>query len=253
MRRREAMLGAGAVAVSTVLGGGLSAFPRPALARIRPIGVARTIAIESRGGPRIGRKSYADSLPLADGEVVLTFDDGPWPDTTPAVLDALSEAQTRATFFMIGRNALSWPAIARRVVSDGHTVANHTLSHPWTMRQRSFEVGVREIIEGERAISAAIGRPIAPFFRFPGFADTPALLVELARQDRSVWGTDVWASDWNQMVPARQLSLVVSRLKRTRGGVVLFHDTRPQTAAMMPAFLQRLAAENMRIVHAVPA
>jgi peptidoglycan-N-acetylglucosamine deacetylase len=125
------------------------------------------------------------------------------------------------------------------------------MNHPWTMRERSTEDGLREIAEGEDAIQQAIGRKIAPFFRFPGFADTPDLLNELSRRGVSAWSTDLWASDWNPMAPEKQLALLMGRLARLRKGVVLMHDIQPQTAKMMPLFLQALKAGGYRIVHTV--
>ncbi len=78
------------------------------------LGVARTLALSTKGGFAVGLESYPQSLDLADHEVVLTFDDGPSPKTTPAVLAALSHECVKATFFLIGRNAEANPALVRR-------------------------------------------------------------------------------------------------------------------------------------------
>jgi peptidoglycan/xylan/chitin deacetylase (PgdA/CDA1 family) len=212
---------------------------------------SRILKVDSTGGRRLGLKHHAQTLPLGDGEIVLTFDDGPLPATTLPILDALDRAGAKAVFFMIGRNARANPQVARRIAASGHTIANHTMNHPWTMPGISFERGLREIDEGRDAIAQATGSAVAPFFRFPGFADTPALLAELSRRDVSVWGADLWASDWNTMVPDAQLHLLMGRLRRARRGIVLLHDTRAQTAAMLPALLRALPAEGFRIVHAV--
>lgn len=220
-------------------------------AEAAPLGTHRTIYVASDGGARFGRKQYAQSLPLQDGEVLLTFDDGPLPATTGPVLDALAAEGVKATFFLIGRNAQANPQMVRRILAGGHTLANHTMNHPWTMRDRTTTVGLREIAEGEDAIQQAAGQKIAPFFRFPGFADTPDLLNELSRRNVSVWGTDIWASDWNPMAPQQQLALVMGRLARLRKGMILMHDIQPQTARMMPAFLGALRAGGYRLVHAV--
>jgi peptidoglycan-N-acetylglucosamine deacetylase len=216
-----------------------------------PLGTHRTLYVASDGAARFGRKSYPQTLALADGEVILTFDDGPLPATTNHVLDALAREDVRATFFVIGRNARANPATVRRIVAAGHTLANHTMTHPWTMRERSIENGLREIAEGHDAIVQAAGQRIAPFFRFPGFADTPDLLNELSRRGESAWGTDLWASDWNPMAPEQQLALLMGRLRRLRKGIVLMHDIQPQTARMMPLFLQALKTDGFRVVHAV--
>jgi peptidoglycan-N-acetylglucosamine deacetylase len=216
-----------------------------------PLGTLRTMYVAGDGGPRFGLKQYPQTLPLQDGEVVLTFDDGPLPATTLPVLDALAAEDVKATFFLIGRNARGNPETARRILAAGHTLANHTMNHPWTMRERTTEHGLREVAEGEDAIQQAVGQKIARFFRFPGFVDTPELLGEFSRRGISVWGTDIWASDWNPMAPERQLALLMGRLRRLGKGMILMHDIQPQTARMMPAFLKALKAGGYRVVHTV--
>jgi peptidoglycan/xylan/chitin deacetylase (PgdA/CDA1 family) len=228
----------------------LAGSPLPAQAAL---GTARVISVDTVGGPRFGIKSYPGTLPLADGELVLTFDDGPLPATTGPVLDALARDNVRATFFLIGRNARANPTFVRRIAAAGHTLANHTMNHPWTLRQRSFEAGMKDILDGQDAIEQAAGQKIAPFFRFPGFADTPELLAELSRRNIAVWGADLWASDWNEMTPEAQLQLITTRVVKARKGIVLLHDTRRQTAAMLPAFLSALNQRGFRVAHAVPA
>ena len=95
--------------------------------------------------------------------------------------------------------------------------------------------------------------PKTPFFRFPGFAASPALLDRLAARGIVVFGADLWASDWNRMTPDQELRLVLARLDESQGGIVLFHDTKTATAAMLPAFLRALKARRYRVVHVVPA
>jgi peptidoglycan-N-acetylglucosamine deacetylase len=216
-----------------------------------PLGTWRILPVSTAGGPRFGGKTYPATLPLADGEVILTFDDGPLPATTGPVLDTLAREGVRATFFLIGRNARANPQLVQRIINGGHTIGNHTMNHLWTLKQRSFEVGVREIDEGRDAIEQVSGRRIAPFFRFPGFADTPELLAELSRRNIATWGTDLWASDWNEMTPGAQLNLLYARIQRARKGIVLMHDIRPQTVAMLPSFLTALKQGGFKVVHAV--
>ena len=222
--------------------------PVPAACTPDALGTSRVLTVATAGGPAYGTKHYPATLPLADGEVVLTFDDGPAARTTAQVLDALARECVRATFFLIGRNAQGLPALAARAARDGHTLANHTWSHPWTIDRLSPEAGLAEIDRGAAAIRAA-GGTLAPFVRFPGFVETPALRAELARRNIAVFGADLWASDWNPMAPEVQLSLLLARLERARKGIILFHDTRAQTAAMLPAFLRQLKARGYRVVH----
>jgi peptidoglycan/xylan/chitin deacetylase (PgdA/CDA1 family) len=221
------------------------------------LGTERVLAVSVASTPRVGRKHFATTLPLARKEVVLTFDDGPWPGTTDRVLDALRRECVKATFFLLGHNAAEHPALVRREVAEGHTVAHHTFSHPLLARL-SLAAAEAEIDRGVAAVeTAGTGRtgrsPATPFFRFPGFASSPALLGRLQQRGIVVFGADLWASDWNPMTPAQELALVMGRLNATGGGILLFHDTKAQTAAMLPAFLRELKRQGYRVVHAVPA
>ena len=219
------------------------------------LATSRVIAVDAATTPRVGRKHFPATLPLREREVVLTFDDGPWPGTTAAVLDALKHECVRATFFLLGQNAMAHPEPARRALAEGHTVAHHSFQHP-LLDHMSEAAATAEIDHGFAAVDAALyGRagkqPRTPFFRFPGFASTPALLDRLNGRGIVVFGADLWASDWNPMTPDAELNLVLGRLDASRGGIILFHDTKRQTAAMLPAFLRSLKARGYRIVHVV--
>lgn len=221
------------------------------------LGTARVLPVSAATAPRVGLKSFPATLPLGPKEVVLTFDDGPWPGTTPKVLDALKRECVRATFFMLGQHAEQYPALARRILAEGHTVAHHTYSHrilnrlPAAAAEAEINRGIEEddyAVYGQRR-----SQPATPFFRFPGFAATPALLEALNRRGIVVFGADVWASDWNPMDPFDQTRLIVGRIEAVGGGIVLFHDTKMQTAAMLPDFLRELKRRGYRVVHVVPA
>jgi peptidoglycan-N-acetylglucosamine deacetylase len=217
------------------------------------LGTARVLAVEAATTPRVGRKQFPQTLPLAPKEVVLTFDDGPWPGTTERVLDALRQECVRATFFLIGRNALDHPGLAQRALAEGHTVAYHSFSHPMLNRM-SIAAAQSDIERGMAAVDGALrghGAPVTPFFRFPYFASTPPLLDWLERRRMVVFGADLWASDWNPMSPDQELRLVLERVEASRGGIVLFHDTKAQTAATIPPFLRALKARGFSIVDVV--
>jgi len=220
------------------------------------LGTARVIEVDARSTPRVGRKQFPSTLPLGAREFVLTFDDGPWPGTTPKVLDALKNECVRATFFLLGRNAAAYPQLARRALSEGHTVGHHSYSHPLLDRM-SMSKAEMEIDRGIAADEFALyGRrqttPTTPFFRFPGFAANGALLNRVAERGLVVFGADVWASDWLPMGPDQELRLILSRIERAGRGIVLFHDTKAQTARMLPAFLYELKRRGYRVVHIVP-
>jgi peptidoglycan-N-acetylglucosamine deacetylase len=222
------------------------------------LGVSRTLEIGSSGGLQIGLKTYPRSLALADHEIVLTFDDGPAAATTPKVLDALAKECVKATFFLVGRNAETFPDLVKREVAEGHTVAHHTFTHPEiTMRGLTDSAARADILRGFQADDiAAYGSsgsaPKVPFFRFPGFADTPELVQWLAAQNIAVFGADLWASDWTLMTADAERDLVLQRLDKEGRGIVLFHDTKQQTAEMLPAFLRELKKRGYKIVHIVP-
>jgi peptidoglycan/xylan/chitin deacetylase (PgdA/CDA1 family) len=95
--------------------------------------------------------------------------------------------------------------------------------------------------------------PGTPFFRFPYFDMTPQTLDLLQSRGIVVIGADLWASDWNPMTPKQQLKLLIERLNIARKGIILLHDPKAQTAAMLPAFLRYLRDNHYRVVHLVPA
>ncbi len=232
------------------------------------LGTSRVVEVGTQGGLEVGLKSYPRTIPLADHEVILTFDDGPAAKTTPQILKALADECVRATFFEIGRNAEGLPQIARREALEGHTVAHHTWSHPQsTLRFMSDEAARADVLRGMIAVEkAAYGQDFSggepkdlkdlrlhtPFFRFPGFADTEDLRRWLAANNVGVFGTDLWASDWIKTTPEAELRVVMSRLDRVGKGMLLFHDTHQWTADMVPMLLSELKAKSYRIVHMVP-
>jgi peptidoglycan/xylan/chitin deacetylase (PgdA/CDA1 family) len=219
------------------------------------LGTARVLDVDAATTPRVGRKQFPETLPLAPKEVVLTFDDGPWPGTTERILDALRQECVRATFFLIGRNAQARPVLARRELAEGHTVAYHSFSHPMLDRM-PIAAAQADIDRGIAAVDVALngqaGRA-TPFFRFPYFSSTPPLLDWLERRHMAVFGADLWASDWNPMSPDQELRLILERVEASHGGIILFHDTKAQTAAMLPAFLRALKGGGFSIVQAVNA
>jgi peptidoglycan/xylan/chitin deacetylase (PgdA/CDA1 family) len=220
------------------------------------LGTSRILRVDAASTPRVGLKSFPETLPLWDHEVVLTFDDGPWPPTTPKVLAALARECARATFFLIGKPASEHPALVRRIAAEGHTIGHHTWTHRSLMRIKASET-TEEIDRGisadEMALhGAATIVPSTPFFRFPGFESTSATLDLLQSRGIVVFGADLWASDWNPMTPNQELKLIIDRLRAARRGIILFHDSQARTAAMLPAFLRYLRNNDYRVVHLVP-
>jgi peptidoglycan/xylan/chitin deacetylase (PgdA/CDA1 family) len=217
------------------------------------LGVSRTIVVNPRVTPAVGSEDYAARLPLAPGEVVLTFDDGPRPPYTNRVLKALADQCLQATFFMLGRNANAYPEMARQVRAAGHTIGTHTQNHP--MHAMSPQRAVVEINTGIASVANALGSPraIAPFFRFPGLYRTGASENYLRSRGIMVWSIDIDSYDYRHSSVSFMLQRMLTNLERRHGGILLMHDIQPKTAQVLPTLLAELKRRGFRIVHVVPA
>lgn len=155
------------------------------------------------------------NLEPADGRFALTFDDGPDPDATPAVLDALEAGGAKATFFLVGEQVHEHPELAHEVVARGHTVGVHGWHH--------VEHDLLPDPSGDLSASlAAIGRTTAlvrpPYGRFSEASYAACLTLGLTPVYWSAWG-----GDW-EPVPAEQIADLVIR-DLAPGGIVLLHDS----------------------------
>src|ERR1700754_457134 len=119
------------------------------------LGTSRVLAVDAATTPRVGLKSFLETLPLEDHEVVLTFDDGPWPPTTPRVLAALAHECVHATFFLIGKPASEHPDLVRKIAAEGHTIGHHTWLHRSLMQIKPSET-TEEIDHGISAVEMAL-------------------------------------------------------------------------------------------------
>ena len=258
-RGRVAVLSAlalGVGALTAVSGGVLTralAAPPPENACANPgaLGVERIVEIDTKGGPLLGNLQYKEIDFLKPGEVVLTFDDGPSRQSTNRVLDALATHCTRATFFMVGRMAVAEPDMVRKVDSLGHTVGTHSWSHA-NQASLGADRSKREIELGISAVSAALGRPTAPFFRFPYLSDPKGAIRYLEQRDQGIFSIDVDTKDFQ----TRSASVMQQRLFRelqSRGkGIILFHDIQHSTATGIASVLDELKKRGYKIVHMVP-
>lgn len=215
-------------------------------------GLSRTIAIESGNGPQFGKFQYERTAPLRDKEVVLTFDDGPHPQYTHYILEVLDKHCVKATFFSVGKMALSYPNALKEVMARGHTVGSHTYSHPRDMSRLPLDEARAEIEMGYAAVSHAVGAPVAPFFRFPGLNESRDIDAYLASRDVSVWSVDVVSNDTGPgMNPQRLVSNVMNRLAPIGRGIILFHDLKHVTAEGLDAVLTALKSHGYKVVHVV--
>ena len=238
------------VALSTAL---FAAFAmlQPALACTGKLGVSRTITIDTADRPLHGGLQYKTESLLRDGEVVLTFDDGPLRSKTRRVLAALKNHCTKATFFMVGRMAVAAPAMVREVAAAGHTVASHTWSHK-NLKHRSARRAMGEIELGISAIQHALGKPVAPFFRFPYLSDSNAMIAYNKNRNIAVFSIDIDSYDYRTRSADRVHRTIMRQLASRKKGIVLFHDIQVSTVRAMPRILDSLKAKNFKIVHIVP-
>jgi len=218
------------------------------------LGTERVLVVAPKEHARIGTMQYPETLPLADKEVVLSFDDGPLPPYTDRVLETLAAECVKATFFMVGRQAHAYPATVRRVYNEGHTVASHSQNHPRIFTRLTLAGAQQEVEQGIQSITGGLGdaRALAPFFRFPGLGRSRAVEAYLASHSIMVWSADFVADDWTHISAQQVLHRALQRLEEKGKGVLLLHDIQPATALMLPRLLRELKARGYRIVQVVP-
>ena len=192
--------------------------------------MSRVVEIDTTGGPGFGFQNYKEYDFLQPKEVVLTFDDGPLPGRTTAVLAALEAQCTKATFFSVGKVAGGYPEILRDVAKAGHTIGAHTVNHK-DLSKMKFDEAKDEIERSFSIVHRAVGGPTAPFFRFPFLRDSPELLKYLADRNIAVFSTDIDTFDFKGPQPEALVKHVMALLEKRGKGIILMHDIQPHTAA----------------------
>ena len=220
------------------------------------MGLSRIVEIDTTGGPGFGFEHFKQYDFLRDKEVVLTFDDGPWPGNTSAVLKALTDECLKGTFFEIGKHATWHPEITKQVIEAGMTVGTHTWSHKDLARNpyaKDLEQAEQEIEMGNSAVHmAAAGASIAPFFRFPDLQHPPQLLAYLGERNIAIFSTDIDSRDFKLHKPEEVIKSVMSQLEKRGKGIILLHDFHHNTAEALPELLRQLKAAGYKVVHMVP-
>jgi peptidoglycan-N-acetylglucosamine deacetylase len=213
------------------------------------LGVARVVVIDTTGGPGFGFEHFKQLDFLADKEVVLTFDDGPWPGNTPAVLKALDDECTKAVFFPIGKHATYHPEILKQVAAAGHTVGAHTWSHAnLNTKKMTEQLAKDEIEKGYSAVKLALGAAPSPFFRFPELQHGPAAMAYLASRNVAIFSCDLDSFDFRAKNPEQIINTVMTKLDKQGKGIILMHDFQKHTAEALPALLRRLKAGGYKVV-----
>jgi len=219
------------------------------------LGVSRVIAVDPVEHARLGTMQYRETLPLQDGEVVLTFDDGPLPPYSNRVLETLASQCVKATYFLIGRMSHAHPEMVRKIYEAGHSVGTHTMSHPYTFNRMAVAKAHQEMDGGIDEAAAALGNPaeVAPFFRIPGLIRANVVEQYMAEKGIMIWSADFPADDWKHLSSSEVMKRALTRLEHYGKGVLLLHDIQPATALMLPKLLAELKRRGYRVVHVVPA
>ena len=236
--------------------------PLPAPAPVAPVqqkstcanpnalGVARTVVIDTSGGPGFGFEHFKQLDFLTDKEVVLTFDDGPWPNNTAAVLKALAAECTKGLFFSVGKHASYHPEILKQVLAAGHTVGTHTFSHVNLNSKKMTEQQVRDELEkGFSAVKMALGQAPAPFFRFPQLQHNPAAMTYLGTRNVAMFSTDLDSFDFRSQNADQIVNTVMTKVDKLGKGIILMHDFQKLTGEALPTLLARLKAGGYKVVH----
>jgi peptidoglycan/xylan/chitin deacetylase (PgdA/CDA1 family) len=212
-----------------------------------PLGVARVVEIDTTGGPGFGFEHFKSHDFLRAGEVVLTFDDGPWPRNTPAVLAALAAQCTKALFFPIGKHSMWHPEILKQVAVAGHTIGSHTWSHA-DLSKKSLQEAKDEVEKGISAVRWALGAPASPFFRFPALRHPPEVVTYLGERNIGIFSTDFDSFDFKMRKPEQVIQSVMSKVKKFGKGIVLMHDFQHATADGTAELLKQLKAGGYKVV-----
>ena len=227
-----------------------SAPQKPACANVDALGVARVVEIDTKGGPGFGFEHFKQLDFLEPKEVVLTFDDGPWPTNTFAVLKALDDECTKAVFFPIGKHATYHPEILRQVLAAGHTIGAHTWSHVnLNGKKMTEEMAKEEVEKGFSAVKWALGTNPSPFFRFPQLEHNPQTMAYLGTRNVAMFSCDLDSFDFRKdSNPDKIITTVMTRLDKLGKGIILMHDFQKHTAEALPTLLRRLKEGGYRVV-----
>jgi peptidoglycan/xylan/chitin deacetylase (PgdA/CDA1 family) len=223
--------------------------PKSACANPDALGVSRTVVIDTTGAPGFGFEHFKQLDFLQDKEVVLTFDDGPWPGNTPAVLKALADECTKAVFFAVGKHATYHPEILKQVAAAGHAVGSHTWSHANLNSKKLTEQQVKDELEkGFSAVKMAIGANPAPFFRFPQLQHNPGAVAYLGTRNVAMFSCDLDSFDFKSDSADKIVNTVMTKVDKLGKGIILMHDFQKHTAEALPVLLRRLKAGGYKVV-----
>ena len=228
------------------------AAPAPKCDNPNAMGMSRTVEIDTTGAPGFGFEHFKNHDFLKNGEVVLTFDDGPWPGNTEKVLKTLADECVKATFFPIGKHATWTPQILKDVAAAGHSIGSHTWSHK-NLEKMPFDQAKEEIEKGLSAVQWALdGAATAPYFRFPQLKHPPDVVKYLGERNIAMFSTDFDSFDFKMRKPEQVIKSVMDKLEKNGKGMILMHDFQHATAEALPELLKQMKAKGYKVVHMKP-
>ena len=227
------------------------------------LGISRTVEIDTTGGAAFGSPMFRTHDFLREGEVVLTFDDGPWPKNTPNVLAALAHHCVKAIFFPIGTHTTYNPGLLKQVAAAGHSIGSHTWCHQNLAKTKGkcqFKGKTEavdydpkaEIEKGFSAVRWAVDGPTAPFFRFPALSQPPELITYLGQRNIAIFSADIDSLDFKLHKPEQVRQSVMNNLKKQGKGILLLHDFQKGTALGISGLLDDLKAGGYKVVFMRP-
>jgi peptidoglycan/xylan/chitin deacetylase (PgdA/CDA1 family) len=223
--------------------------PKTACANPDALGISRVVEIDTTGGPGFGFEHFKQLDFLNNKEVVLTFDDGPWPVNTPSVLKSLADECTKAVFFPIGKHATYHPEILKQVAAAGHSIGAHTWSHAnLNSKKINEQQATEEIEKGFSAVKLALGAAPSPFFRFPQLQHRPAAVAYLGSRNVAIFSCDLDSFDFKAKDATQVINSVLTKLEKSGKGIILLHDFQRHTAEALPLLLRRLKAGGYKVV-----
>src|ERR1700686_3947752 len=223
---------------------------KPACANPDALGISRVVEIDTTGGPGFGFEHFKQLDFLRDHEVVLTFDDGPWPENTPSVLKTLADECTTGIFFPIGKHSTYYPEILKQVLAAGHTIGSHTWSHATLTNKKLTEDQRKEEIEkGFSAVKWALGGVSpAPFFRFPALQPPPEMVTYLGTRNIAMFSCDLDSFDFKARNAQQVIDVTMKKLDKLGKGIILMHDFHKHTAEALPELMHKLKAGGYKVV-----
>jgi peptidoglycan/xylan/chitin deacetylase (PgdA/CDA1 family) len=197
--------------------------------------------------------------PIAPMQIALTIDDGPDSVLHEQVLDILDKHCLKAAFFFVGALASARPDLVRETAARGHTIGAHSLTHPNNMRRLPASTQDLQIDAGFQAVEKALEASppdqrarLAPFFRFPGLNDSPAMLSYLGQRYIAVFSADFGADDWKGISAAEIERRGLRDAAESGGGVLIVHESRVHLVETLDDLITQLERRGYRFIQLTP-